>query len=391
MSDVQPLRSLLVDPSLFTAPYDAALTRGLVAAGVEPMWATRPPRRDDRQEIPVDRVDAFFYRRVDEALSLPRRLRAVVKGVSHVLGLVVLLGRVIVRRPDVVHFQWTVVPPVDGMAMALIRWFCPVVLTVHDTIAFNGERISWLQTLGFDWPIRLADRVIVHTLAGRQTLLDRGVPVDQIAVIPHGPLRLSVPLPADAQAERDPRWTFVLFGEIKPYKGFDVLIEALGSLPPDTLAQARVIVAGRPRMELDALTARIAALGLNDVIDLRPRRLSEEEMAVLFAEADCFLFPYLQIDASGVYFLVKAMGKWLIASRVGIFAEDIREGVEGHLVPAGDIAALARELAHAIDTRPSVPPTHSADSWEDIGLATRRLYEQALVGRAKRFSPSSPG
>ena len=31
-----PLRVLLVDPSLFTAPYDAALTRGLLEAGVEP-------------------------------------------------------------------------------------------------------------------------------------------------------------------------------------------------------------------------------------------------------------------------------------------------------------------------------------------------------------------
>ena len=45
----KPIEALLVDPSLFTAPYDAALTSGLVAAGVDPMWATRPQRRNDRQ------------------------------------------------------------------------------------------------------------------------------------------------------------------------------------------------------------------------------------------------------------------------------------------------------------------------------------------------------
>ena len=36
MSDPARLRVLLIDPSLFTAPYDATLTEGLVAAGVTP-------------------------------------------------------------------------------------------------------------------------------------------------------------------------------------------------------------------------------------------------------------------------------------------------------------------------------------------------------------------
>ena len=58
---VAPLRALLVDPSLFTGPYDGALTEGLVAAGVEPVWAVRPTRKGDRQEIDVARVDPFFW------------------------------------------------------------------------------------------------------------------------------------------------------------------------------------------------------------------------------------------------------------------------------------------------------------------------------------------
>ena len=63
MTGARPLRALLVDPSLYTAPYDAALTEGLVAAGVQPSWAVRPTRRGDRQEIDARYVDDFFYRR----------------------------------------------------------------------------------------------------------------------------------------------------------------------------------------------------------------------------------------------------------------------------------------------------------------------------------------
>ena len=58
MSGERIIQALLVDPSLFTAPYYAALTQGLLAAGVEVTWATRPTRRGDRQETPIERVDA---------------------------------------------------------------------------------------------------------------------------------------------------------------------------------------------------------------------------------------------------------------------------------------------------------------------------------------------
>jgi len=386
---VRPVRSLLVDPSLFTAPYDAALTSGLVAAGVEPQWATRPQRQNDRQEIPAERVDPFFYRHVDEAMALPGKLRTIAKGLSHVAGLCGLVARVILRKPDVVHFQWTVVPPVDGIAIAVIRLFRPVVLTVHDTVAFNGERISWFQNLGFDWPIRLADRLIVHTRTGRQTLIERGVPANKIAVIPHGPLKLNVTPPTPEQvADRDPRWTFVLFGEIKPYKGLDLLVEALAQLPESTRRKARLVVAGRPRMDMAPIEARIAELGLGGTIEIRARRQSEEEMALLFAQADSFVFPYHQIDASGVYFLTKAFSKWMIASRVGIFAEDLREEVDGRLIPVGDVAALTNALAHAIEARPAGATPLASDSWSAIGHETRALYESTRHAREKGLSPS---
>lgn len=372
------LRVLLVDPSLFTAPYDAALTEGLLAADVEPVWATRPTRVGDRQELPLAYTDPFFYRRVDEARWIPRALKPVAKGLAHAAGLLGLLRRVRRLQPDVVHFQWVVVPLLDLPAMALIqRLFCPVVLTVHDTVAYNGQKMSWLQRLGHDGPTRLASRVIVHTQGGRRALVERGIEARRIAVIPHGALQLAVPLPEIATP--DPRWTCLLFGEIKPYKGLDVLIEAIGLLPPDQRAGLRVIVAGRPRMDMAPLLARIDELGIAAQFELRLQRQSEEEMAALFAAADCFLFPYRQIDASGVYFLVKSLGKWLIASRVGIFAEDIDDGVQGALLPGGDALALAGALAHGLRERPAGAAARASDAWVAIGRSTRALYEDATA------------
>jgi len=375
---------LLVDPSLFTAPYDAALTQGLLAAGVDPTWAVRPTRAGDREEIGADYVQPFFYRHVDRLTALPAKLRAVAKGVAHAWGLARLVQRVIQQRPDVVHFQWLVVPPLDTLAIALVRRFAPVVLTVHDTVPFNGEYLSFLQNLGFDLPIKCSDRVVVHTRAGRETLIRRGVPAEKIAVIAHGPLPLHAMPSAEAAALRtDARFTFVVFGEIKAYKGLDVLVEALGLLSPPVREQARVIITGRPRMDLSSLEARIAELGLSSVVEIRGQRQTEQQMADLFAVTDSFLFPYRQIDASGVYFLVKSLGKWLIASRVGAFAEDLRAGEQGELVPPGDAPALALALARAVTDRPKPERIESESAWASIGARTRELYQASLAKRER--------
>ncbi len=372
------LRAVLVDPSLFTAPYDAALTEGLILAQVDPLWVTRPTRRGDRQELPLARTAPFFYRRTDDASWLPTQLKPLAKGLAHFGGLCTLLWRTHVRPPDVLHFQWIVVPLLDTLAMSLLRRMCPLVLTVHDTVPFNGQKMSWLQRLGHDGPIQQAHRVIVHTRSGRQALLERGVPASKLAVVAHGPLQLATVAP-ERSSPRDSRCTFVLFGEIKPYKGLDVLIEAMALLSPTLRQQTRVIVAGRPRMNLADLVARIAQLGLEAQFDLRPERQTEVQMAALFDDADCFVFPYRQIDASGVYFLVAGLGKWLIASQVGIFADDVAPGTDGALVPPQDPTALAQALQQAIIERPSGRRKAVGDSWAEIGRATRELYQEAIA------------
>lgn len=383
------MRALLVDPSLFTAPYDAALTAGLTAVGVESIWAVRPLRPGERRELPAPCALEIFYRRVD-AWRRPwvRALRPLAKGCAHVVGLLRLLRRVRALSPAVVHFQWLPLPLLDVVAITLIRSRCPVVLTMHDTVPFNGER-RWLQRLGWTWALRLVDRLIVHTASGRDELVNRGVAATRVTIVPHGPLSLAAsPAKASANcsASLDPddrRWTFVLFGQLKTYKGIDLLIEALARLERPLRERSRTIIAGQPYMDMEPVRRRIAELALEPYIELRPWRHSEQEMADLFGMTDCFVFPYRQVDASGVYFLVRPLGKWLIASRIGVFAEDMSETC-GALHAVGDSASLSLALARAIIERPrgvAHVPTAGED-WEAIAHRTRALYLEAAQASA---------
>ena len=234
-------------------------------------------------------------------------------------------------------------------------------------------------------------RLVVHTAEARQRLVARGLPADRIAVIPHGPLALQVPVP-DVPADPSLR-RFTLFGELKPYKGIDVLLAAVARLPPDVRRRARFVVAGRPRMDLAPIRSQIAALGLAEVVELRAHRLSESEMAALFAGTDCFLFPYRQIDASGVYYLTKTLGKWMIASRVGIFAEELADGSRGALVAPEAPDQLAGAIAAAIDVLPRPAACAPELEWRNIGAATVGVYETTLArrDRTRRLARPQPG
>jgi glycosyltransferase involved in cell wall biosynthesis len=369
---------LLVDPSLFTAPYDAAVSAGLSANAVTPTWATRRLRAGEEDLLAGTRTLPFFYPVTDGPRRRTGPVWRLLKGVEHLAGL-----RRLARAAagfDLVHFQWAALPLFDLRAVRRIRTDRPVVLTVHDIEPFNGRPVSAAQSGGYAAVLGAVDRLIVHTAQGRDALLARGIDAARIHVIPHGllPLRAADPEPrAD-----DGRWRIVLFGRLQPYKGVDLLVEALGRIDPAVRARIEVVVAGEAQIALEPIVARAQALALGASFTLRPGRLSEEAMAALLRSADAFVFPYRSIDASGVLHLVAELDRWLIASDIGAFRTMIGPAAgAGTLVPPADVDALAAAIVQSIGQRPTTPLATGLPDWNAIGAMTRAVYDAALAER----------
>ena len=373
---------LLVDPVLFTAPYDAALTGGLKANGMKPHWATRALRLNEEPDLAPADTSSLFYPISDG----PRRggngtLRKMVKGFEHMMGLAAVQKLARSGKFDLVHFQWSVLPSIDLRAIKRIRAERPVVLTVHDLVPFNGKDVSRLQRGGFDSVLRAVDHIIVHTDGARTTLAERGIDPAKISVIPHGILPLKEQ--DDAVERQDGRWRIVLFGRLQGYKGLDILIEAAGLLDPSLRARLHIVIAGEAMMPLDDVRERIATLGLHHMITIEDHRFSEGDMAALLAGADTFVFPYRAIEASGVLHLVAGLEKWIIASDLGVFRDMIgHNGHLGALVPPGDPSALAQALESSIGRIPAGRLDDGVPGWDEIGRRTRAVYDTVLARRA---------
>jgi glycosyltransferase involved in cell wall biosynthesis len=377
------MRVSIVDPSLFTLPYDRALAQALTSAGHSVTLHGRRLGADDNGSLGVNLV-ADFYRLAgsDAVAALPRLARLGVKGLDHAWSMTRLLRRLRRNRPDVIHFQWLPLPFVDGALLAAFRGIAPLVLTVHDTDPFNGDPTSGLQQHGFARCLAAFDRLIVHTAQGRARLHQRGVPADRLVILPHGLLAEPTMAPVDPMTGP---LTFLLFGKVKPYKGVDVMIEAFAALPPALRSQAKVRIIGKPYMDMAPLHALAARGGVGDQISFESRFVHDDEVDALFGAGTVAVFPYREIEASGVLFLALAHGRPVIASDLGSFSETVVDGAHGRLVPPGDVSALTDALAHMIADRGFAAScagnarmlADAVPSWDEIGRRTAGAYAAA--------------
>jgi len=367
---LEALRVSVIDPSMFTAAYDEALVSALLRTGAETELVGRPMRQEEN--LPTVPYREVFYRNCDLAPRRFGRVGAAVKAIEHARDH--LLFAVSRRRPRIAHYQWIVFPLIDTFALQLARRHGPVVVTVHDTTPFNGTPTHRLQASGFLAALRSADRLIVHTAAGKLRLVERGICEERIAVVPHGPLGSDGPSRID-QADR--RWTIVAFGKMRPYKGLEVLIEAVARLDRETRGMLRLIVAGEPMMDLAPLHRCIREHDLTGTVDVVDRRLDRSEMDTLFAGADSFVFPYREIEASGVFYLVQGLGRWVIASRLGAFVEALEDGRSGRLVAPGDVRDLAAALDEACTERRIPTAAPRVTGWDAIARETLAVYAAA--------------
>lgn len=393
------MRISLIDPSLFTLPYDESLAFALMERGHDVCLYGRAPRRGEPQPSHRLSFEPLFYEgaRAYDGAWEPVRLAA--KAADHVRSSARLLAALAAAKPDVIHYQWAPVPLVDRIFLARLRKIAPLFLTVHDTRPFNDRPSAPFQAWGARALYDSFDGLIVHTRRGIERLQAEGVDPARIVCIPHGPLvgeRTPRRATLSSAASAGPP-TFLLVGKIKPYKGIDTLIRAVSLLPEATRRRARFRIAGKPYMDVAPLVALTHALGVADVVQFEFGFLSDTELANELAGASAFLFPYREIEASGVLFAALAEGKPIIASNIGCFAELLEDGVHGRLVPPGNPDALARALKPLIEDAPARVQmgeavrslSNTIPSWETIAELTTAFYAGARPGASVRPLPSA--
>ena len=228
-----------------------------------------------------------------------------------------------------------------------------------------------------------------YFISPSQFLVDRfvgwGLPANRMGVIENG-LARAIPerRPAKTGSDAD-TWVFGYFGQVTPFKGVDVLLDAAARLAtlPTVADRIEIRINGNLvgisdsfGQKLQELTATLPFLRF-----LGPYENSG--VLDLMAECDYVLTPSVWWENSPVVIQEAfAAGRPVICTGIGGMAEKVTDGVSGLHFRRGDAADLARVIAAAADATayakllPNIP-----EPFDTTEMARRYLAAFGMAAR----------
>lgn len=247
----------------------------------------------------------------------------------YILNVAAWMLRFLWLRPHVVHLNYVGYAP----SLACAAWLCgiPVVARAGHHCLERNRGASWIAAY------------LANCRAQADALL-RSPAADRVEIVGDlfRPERLACPAVRELPACRPGAMRLLFLGQLVPRKGLAVLVEALSRVT----AYVDVMLVGgnwdEPGHAQD-VRASIARLELQDRVHLENHR---EDAGALLRHADVFVLPSFEEARPRSIIEATRLGVPVIASDTGGIPSLIEHGVNGLLVPPGDVGALAA----AIDT-----------------------------------------
>jgi len=235
----------------------------------------------------------------------------------------------------------------------------------------------WLRKHFFQSYFTLVDQFVSPSEFLRQRYIDWGIDPEKIVVIENGQSSEEA-LPPRALPRGGRRNHFGFFGQINPFKGIDVLLEALASLTPEEQAGLLVEVHGANlEAQSEAFQTRIESLREPLLASGCLRwagPYQPHEMRDRVAGVDWVLVPSVWWENSPMVIQESfVLGRPLVVSKLGGMAEKVRHGVDGYHCAAGNPRDWARTL---------VALAADAKAWERAHAAIRRPVSHAECARS---------
>lgn len=158
----------------------------------------------------------------------------------------------------------------------------------------------------------------------------------------------------------------VYAGQLYPWKGVDVLVEAMARVP-----EARLVILGgiEDEADLPRIRERVRSLGLSDRIEM-PGTVPQARVAEELARASVICVPFLKSAMTERHtspiklFEALAAGRPIVASDLPSTREILRDGETARLVAPGEPAALAAAIQGLLADRDAAERLARA-AWED--------------------------
>lgn len=210
-------------------------------------------------------------------------------------------------------------------------------LVVHDATRHPGESPRWRQWL-LKEDISMSDGAIVLTHSvGELLKAAHNYPESKIFRSAHGHFgEYILDMPRELPLNRPMRLLF--FGRILPYKGLDILLDAMVILL-NKYTEFELEIWGSG--DFSAYQEKIDQL---TNVRLHNRWIDESEMPAIFENTDILVLPYREASQSGVIGMAQAYGMPSIVTPISGLSEQVSDEFNGIVASAIDANSLANGI-----------------------------------------------
>ncbi len=259
-------------------------------------------------------------------------------------------GKALAKRADVVILPFwhaALAPALTGVANAARKHGAShIVALMHNASSHDGNVMHRTLTKRF---LQSVDEVVTLSQPVSDVLAQWHPTTLFHPLYDHHTKRLRAEEAKRQLGIRESAHVHLFFGLIRPYKGLQVLLEAMAQLPESHA----LVVAGECYGSWRPYAQTLDRLNLHDKVIVHNEFIDDKDVPVYFSAADDVVLPYIQASQSGVTALALHHQCKVIASNVGDLATTIVPELTGRLVSPNDATALANSMSKPWTAQPA--------------------------------------
>ncbi len=257
---------------------------------------------------------------------------------------------ILFQQPDIILFKYWLpfMAPCFGVISWLAGWRKSIKrLAILDNIIPHEKRFS--DTILTSFFVSQIDGFLAMSQSVASDLKSFSIK-KKCLLSPH-PLFDNFGPPIDKKLARqhvgllEEQKVLLFFGFIRPYKGLDLLLDAMAKIHQSDL---KLIIAGEFYTDEKPYFQMAEKLGIADKLIWKNHFISNEEVGLYFCAADLIVQPYKHATQSGVTQIAYHFEKPMIVTDVGGLAEIVPDGVSGYLVKP-DASEIAEKVDYFFD------------------------------------------
>lgn len=290
-----------------------------------------------------------------------------------------------IQKSQIIYAHWILPNGLPAAILSKLRKI-PFVISIHGSDAFIANRNVIFRTIS-KWIFTAAQDVTSCSPTLKEMAMKAGAPSSTI-LLPYG-VDTKKFHPVKKISNKDATELIVSVGRLVYKKGFDVLIKAMEEVHL-RYPNIKLLIAGDGPIKSELYSLAVNK-GLDSIVSL-PGTISWDNAPSLMADSTIFVLPSIQDHHGNVdglpNVLLEAMscGCAIIASNISGVPLVIENGVNGILVPPGNIEALSDAICKLI-SNPDLRKTLSREArgkveqelkWEHIVYRINYILEGAI-------------